>query len=78
MLPNSLERLLFVMTWMCIPSLRAQDMDVPMADAFRAEGKIYVVVAVMLVIFSGLVAYLVYVDRKVSKLEREIKDKDTH
>ncbi len=75
---NPLGGLLFVLLMLISPLLQAQDMDVPMADVFRAEGKIYVVVAVMLVIFSGLVTYLIYVDRKVSKLEREMRDKDTH
>ncbi|WP_367281870.1 CcmD family protein [Tunicatimonas pelagia] len=43
-----------------------------MADTFRQEGKIYVVVAVMLLIFSGLVVYAIRIDQKVSKLEKEI------
>lgn len=45
-----------------------------MADAMRANGKIYVVVAVIALIFIGLVIYLVIIDRKVGKLEREIED----
>ncbi len=56
--------------------LHAQSSDIPMADTFRAEGKIYVVVAVMLVIFSGLISYLIYVDRKVSKLEKDVKEQE--
>ena len=44
-----------------------------MADGLRANGKIYVVVAVVVVIVAGLLAYLVSLDRKVSKLEQEIK-----
>jgi CcmD family protein len=47
--------------------------DVEMADAFRADGKIYVVVAVISVVVIGLLAYLFSIDRKVSKLEKEIK-----
>jgi hypothetical protein len=43
-----------------------------MADAFRAEGKIYVVVAVILLIFAGLVVYMVRIDRKVKRLEQEM------
>ncbi|WKN40789.1 hypothetical protein P0M28_17270 [Tunicatimonas pelagia] len=46
--------------------------EVAMADTFRQEGKIYVVVAVMLLIFSGLVVYAIRIDQKVSKLEKEI------
>ena len=43
-----------------------------MADVMRQEGKIYVVVAVILLLFSGFVVYLVRIDRKVSRLEKEL------
>jgi len=42
-----------------------------MADSMRSNGKIYVVVAVVLVILAGLIFYLVGLDRKISKLEKE-------
>ena len=45
--------------------------EVEMADTFRSEGKIYVVVAVMAIIAVGLFGYLFYLDKKVSKLEKE-------
>lgn len=41
-----------------------------MADAMRSNGKIYVVVAVCLTILLGLFAYVFYVDRKISRLEK--------
>ncbi|MDB5271274.1 MAG: hypothetical protein JWP58_4314 [Hymenobacter sp.] len=44
-----------------------------MADALRANGKIYVVVAAVVIIVAGLLFYLISLDRKVSKLEKEIK-----
>ncbi|RXK50957.1 CcmD family protein [Aquirufa rosea] len=47
--------------------------DIEMADKFRADGKIYVVIAVVLVILAGLFIYLISLDRKVSALEKEIK-----
>jgi CcmD family protein len=53
------------------PTLFAQDAQ--MADTMRADGKIYVVVAIILVIFFGLIVYLVYTDRKISKLEERLK-----
>ena len=43
-----------------------------MADTMRQEGKIYVVVAVILLIFSGIIVYAVRIDRKVSRLEKEV------
>lgn len=53
--------------------LRAQQPDVEMADAMRRDGKIYVVVAVVLTIFAGIVIYLIRLDRKITKLEKEAK-----
>jgi len=44
-----------------------------MADALRASGKIYVVVLVIVIILSGLLIYLVRLDRKVTALEREVE-----
>ncbi len=41
-----------------------------MADLFRAEGKIYVVLAVLGIVFVGLVAYLVWMERRIQKLEK--------
>ena len=45
--------------------------DVAMADGMRAEGKIYVVVAVVLVMLIGLFMYLIRIDRRLKKLEGE-------
>jgi len=42
-----------------------------MADVMRSNGKIYVVVTVLATIFAGIFAYLVYLDRKIRKLEKE-------
>ena len=51
--------------------LRAQDSTIAMADGLRSNGKIYVVVAVVLTIFAGIVLYLVRLDRKLGKLEKQ-------
>jgi len=45
---------------------------VEMADTMRSNGKIYVVVAVILTIFAGIIIYLVRLDRKISRLEKDI------
>ena len=51
----------------------AQNEPVQMADVMRSNGKIYVVVAVVVTILIGLFVYLIGVDRKISKLEKEKK-----
>ena len=48
----------------------AQQQPVEMADTMRANGKIYVVVAVCLTILLGLFIYVFAVDRKISRLEK--------
>ena len=53
----------------------AQNGDVQMADTMRSNGKIYVVFAVALVILVGIFLYLIRLDRKVSKLEKESSTK---
>lgn len=45
------------------------------ADFMRSMGKMYVVVAVIVAIFIGIVVYLVSLDRKITKLENQIIEK---
>jgi len=42
-----------------------------MAQLMYSNGKIYVVVAVVLTVLFGLFFYLISLDRKISKLEKE-------
>lgn len=44
--------------------------EVPMATGMRANGKIYVVVAVLVTILTGIVLYIIRLDRKITKLEK--------
>ncbi len=46
-----------------------------MADALRENGKIYVVIAVIGIVFLCLVVFLVYLERKLKKLEEKINSK---
>jgi hypothetical protein len=43
------------------------------AFEMRSNGKIYVLVACILIIVLGLIGYLVRLDGKISKLEKETK-----
>ena len=49
--------------------------QVEMADTMRAEGKIYVVVAITLTVLAGLIFYLFLIERKVKKLENLLDEK---
>ena len=50
-------------------SVMAQSNNIEMADVMRENGKIYVVVAVLLIILIGIVLYLVRLERKLKQLE---------
>ena len=62
-----------LMMWL-LPALgQGAQTSVEMADTMRGNGKIYVVVAVLLTILAGLILYLVSLDRKITRLEKENK-----
>lgn len=46
---------------------------VEMADVMRSNGKIYVVVLVLGVILTGIIVYLINLDKKIAKIENRIK-----
>jgi hypothetical protein len=50
--------------------LFAQDGKVEMADELRNSGKIYVVVTVMLLLFSAFIVYLFTIDKRLKKIEK--------
>lgn len=67
---NKLNKfLLFLFGFLVSNSSQAQEET--MANTMRSNGKIYVVVAVLTTILVGLIAYLVRLDKKISKLEKE-------
>ena len=43
-------------------------------DFMRETGKIYVVTGVILIIFAGIVLYLVRLDKKLTKIEHQVKE----
>ncbi len=53
---------------------RCQNMDPKTeepTDFMRSDGKIYVVVAVVVTIVTGIFIYLINLDRKIKKLEKD-------
>jgi hypothetical protein len=69
---NFVCRFLVVLLMLAIsPVLFAQDGK----DLMRDNGRIYVVVAVMVTILLGLILYLVRIDRKLTRIEKDIHPK---
>ena len=67
-----MKRLLNILFLALMPLLSLAQ-EVEMADTMRSNGKIYVVVGVIAIIFVGLLVYMVMLDRRLSKLEKEEK-----
>lgn len=67
---------LFTVILLLVALIGNAQSDVQMADGMRAEGKIYVVVAIILIVLAGLIFYLVMLDRKVKKLENLLSAKN--
>lgn len=59
-----------------ISSFAQQTEQVEMADQFRTDGKIYVVIAVVTIILIGLLIYMISLDKKIGKLEKEYKEEN--
>jgi len=69
---------LFLLTLLLISGnlfAQAADNGVAMADKLRADGKIWVVVAVIAVIFAGIAINMLRIDSRLSKIEKELNIK---
>ena len=58
----------------CLLPILAQAQGQGGNDFFSNMGKMYVTVAVILILFFCIVVFLVYLERKVSRLEQDLKD----
>ena len=67
----SLITLLSISATMFAQNTTANELE--MADKLYADGRIYVVVAVVATIFAGIIVYLINLDSKISKLEKQLK-----
>jgi CcmD family protein len=69
---NTCSKLLTFFLLLAVPFVSyAQDAGKQSSDFMRSNGRSYVVIAVMLTILIGLFLYLVRLDRKLTKLEKE-------
>jgi CcmD family protein len=51
-----------------------QNSRIEMADVMRSEGKIYVLVGIIGIVFAGILVYVIATDKKVGKLEKLLED----
>jgi hypothetical protein len=58
---------LFIGSALC----RAQDGQTRIGTFMRSEERSYVVVAVMLTILAGLIIYMIRLERRISRMEKE-------
>jgi hypothetical protein len=69
------KHILFVFTILLTLVEPAAAQQPEMADVMRSEGKIYVVVGIILIILAGLIIYLFVQDKKLSKIEKLMADR---
>ena len=73
-----IKGLLAMLLLLCVTVLNAQNAptdNVEMATGFSSSGKIYVVVTVVLIILAGLLLYVISMDRKLDRIEKELDNK---
>lgn len=46
--------------------------NVDMADSFRADGKIYIVVATVAILLAGIIFYLFRTEQRLDKIEKSL------
>lgn len=69
---NKLQKIICVMLSVILSiTAQAQTVNADNADIMRSNGRIYVVVAVVVTILLGLFFYVFNLDRKISKLEKK-------
>ena len=70
------QQFVFIVLFVLSNNIFSQDMHQPeMADSFYKDGKIYIVISVLSIVLIGVLVYLFSMDRKLNKLEKELKDK---
>ena len=69
-----------LITWClvcCTLILQAQkSVDEKAADFLRLSDNLYVVISILVTIFTGIIVFLIFQERKISKLEKQLKEKN--
>jgi len=63
-----------LISYLAFAQEQTSSVSVQMAETMRSSGKIYVVVAVLSIILIGLILFLISIDRKIRKLEKEMEN----
>lgn len=63
----------FLLLMLSGSAVQAQDFE--MADVMRSNGQIYVVVAIILIVLTGLFTFLFMLERKIKRLENKVDSK---
>jgi len=66
-----MKKCIFLLVFLCLGYINASAQSL---DFLRSTGKIYSVVAVILVIFIGIGFFLYRLDNKLTKLEKQINN----
>jgi hypothetical protein len=69
-----LQTSIYAQDKIAIQSSDYTNQHIEMADEMRSNGKIYVVLAVVMTIFGGMIGYLIHLDIKTRKLENLMKE----
>ncbi len=62
-----------IVAFLLLPLTTLMAQEIEMADTFRAEGKIYVVLAVIFILLIGIFVFLFWLESKIKKLEKKLK-----
>jgi len=70
---QSMLKYLLLVSFVVISFASQAQQQAEMADTMRSNGKIFVVVGVILIVVTGLFVYLFSLDKKVSRIEKSLE-----
>ncbi len=68
---NKIKAVFIMLFTLLTTILNAQTSTMQNSDIMRSNGKIYVVMAVVITIVTGLLVYLFQLDKKIKNLEKD-------
>ena len=70
---QSMLKYLLLVSFVVLSFASNAQQQAEMADTMRSNGKIFVVVGVILIVLTGLFVYLFSLDKKVSRIEKSLE-----